>query len=80
MGAAQNKKSGAFLFGLFGAYLLAGAGYSFFTAMWFPGFPPQLDISMLFGSIGVYIEATLASIIGVACLYLAIVGGRKHAA
>lgn len=81
MGDVQNnKKPEALLIGLFGVYLLAGAGYSFFTAQWFPGFPPQLDISLLFGRVvGVYVEATFASIIGAACFYLAITLGRKHA-
>ncbi len=50
---------------IFGGYLLAGSFYTFLTAKWFPGFPVQLDISMLFGdSIGVYLESTLALIVG----------------
>lgn len=76
----NNKNTEVFLIGLFGIYLLAGAGYSFVTAQWFPGFPPQLDISLLFGGeAGIYVEATLASIFGMACIYLAVILGRKHA-
>lgn len=77
--AQTIKKSDAFLFGLFGVYLMAGASYSFVAATWFPGFPPQLDISMLFGGqLGIYIEAAVALVIGVACFYMAI-RSYKHA-
>jgi xanthosine utilization system XapX-like protein len=71
--AETIKKSDATLFGLFGAYLLVGAIYSFVTTSWFPGFPPQLDFSMLLGGhLGVYVEAILALVIGIICLHVAI--------
>ena len=58
-------------FRLFGAYLVLGAIYSLATASWFPGFPVQLDISLLFGSaIGIYVEAFFAAFLGVMCFWL----------
>ncbi|WP_298610448.1 hypothetical protein [uncultured Thiobacillus sp.] len=81
MGEQKNKKEpSALVVGLFGMYLLAGACYSFFTAKWFPGFPPQLDISQMFGhSVGIYIEAILALVLGSASLYVAFAMGSKNA-
>jgi hypothetical protein len=74
----SDTKHEAFWVGLFGLYLMVGAAYSFVTAKWFPGFPPQLDIFSLPGSVlGAYIEATAATLIGVGCLYVASVLRRK---
>ncbi|NQD35639.1 hypothetical protein HPT27_01305 [Permianibacter sp. IMCC34836] len=57
-------------FPLFGVYLLVGAGYSFITAKWFPGFPPQLDVFMIFGHpLGAYIEGIIAALLGAVLIY-----------
>jgi hypothetical protein len=76
----NNKEPSALVLGVLGVYFLAGACYTFITAKWFPGFPPQLDISLIFGhSVGIYIEAILAFVLGSASLYVAFAMGRKNA-
>jgi hypothetical protein len=58
-----------------GVYFLVGAGYTFVEGRWFPGFPVQLDIAFLFGghgTIGAYLEAGIAAVLGVLCIVSAI--------
>jgi uncharacterized membrane protein YdjX (TVP38/TMEM64 family) len=67
----KEKSPNPIWFRLFGAYLVLGAIYTLTTASWFPGFPVQLDMSLLFGSvIGIYVEAFLAAFLGIVCFWL----------
>jgi ABC-type transporter Mla subunit MlaD len=69
----NNKNLSTLLLVLFGLYLLLGAVYSLSTGKWFAGFPPVLDISMLFGNVlGIYVEAILALVAGAYCIYFAV--------
>ena len=50
-----------------GLYLLAGGGYMFVSGEWFIGFPALLDIAYFLGGggkLGVYLEATIAVLLG----------------
>ena len=66
---------------LFGFYLLVGAAYTFATGRWFIGFPPQLDIAYLFtgsSTVGAYIEAAIACVLGLISLALSSAKGGNH--
>lgn len=70
-------------FFFFGIYLLIGAGLTARDGKWFIGFPPQLDLAyFLFGSstVGAYIEAALAAVIGVFCILGAFVKEKSNVA
>lgn len=67
---------------LFGIYLLFGAALTAYNGKLFIGFPPQLDIaSFLFGgsTIGAYIEAAVAAVLGLLLVGGSIAGGKENA-
>ncbi len=67
---------------LFGLYLLFGAAITIYDGKLFAGFPPQLDIaSFLFGwsSVGAYVEAALAAVLGLLLVAGALAGGKEDA-
>jgi len=65
-----------------GAYLLIGAGFTAYVGKWFAGFPVQLDLAyILFGAstIGAYVEAAIAGVLGALCVWAAFAKWNRNA-
>ena len=76
------KRRGPVWIALFGVYLFAGALYSLLTRTWFPGFPPQLDVGLLFGGFGfggIYVESALAALLGGVCIWASLRRANRDA-